>query len=243
MRRYTAMVGGVFGAVLGLTGVASGQVVLYDIDFEAPFHTVGQRPTSDGGDAVRRGPTGLLAGTPIVVQRPGAASQEVMFDGRHKSSGMQLLIGQGRGFPVRYPSYRMEFDLAHLPDAHSDSFWVTFHSTGAEPVEVGFRGDGSVEINCVMGVGAYTLGETVRVGIEVNWGAGTWSVDLDGRAISRGALDPAFGHLGQIRMSATSEEGAESAVFLDNIRVTGVPGVGTVGVLVMGGLTAARRRR
>lgn len=192
---------------------------------------------------MRRGPSGLLFDAPFVVQRPGAVSQEVMFDGAHDLSGMELAVGAGRGFPERYPSYRMGFDLTYLPDADSDSFAVVFHSGEAEPFEIGFWGDGSVEINCVTGVAAYTPGERMRVGIEVDWAGGTWSVDIDGRAISDGVLDPAFGHLGYVRMWSRSDEGAESAAFVDNIRVTGVPGVGTVGVLVMGGLTAARRRR
>ena len=181
MRRW--LVVGIL-SLIALPGVAQGndELVLYDVDFGTPPHTVGLPPVVGGGPPPREKISDIRFGLPIVVADLGPlVDQPLKFE-----YGDQIALDLD-DLPT-YDSYTLECDLMVV--SVQGRFSIFFDAPTIR--RISFRPDGTVDIYpWDIVIGSYDFNEIVNLRVDVNLVADTWTIFLDGLLVHDGTFNPA----------------------------------------------------
>lgn len=235
----------VVGAIAPMTMASQ---TLYDIDFAAPFHQSGMPATIDLGDTPRVGPTRNSFQHPTVVDSFGPMTDGALhFRSPDESSFLsQIELGVESGFTgvgVDYPGYRLEFDMiVDEIGPVSDDFTVLFDTPRVNTFT--FRGDGLIQYgNAADFIGTFEVDTLLHVAVEMMTDDNTWRIMVNGAELYSGPtrLDATEG-LDSIRLSLSDREDRETSVYVDNIKVYGIPSPSALPVLAVL-FTGIRRSR
>lgn len=91
------------------------RILLYDVDFGTPPHTVGEPPVTGTGDPPRKTPTSIPFGDPTVVEELGLLTDQPCAFGNGTTWYDQLQFNIGAdypgGFDESYDIYNIEMDI------------------------------------------------------------------------------------------------------------------------------------
>jgi hypothetical protein len=162
-------------------------ILLYDVDFSSPFHTVGQPPTLHlpNQAAPRPGPS-MRTGDPSVVATYGSLiNQPCRFGSVANSDQLSFVtaaLPYPDGFDDIYETYHLELNL-QINDLNPDSsFWIVMDKNPTTPSGVFwvlFQAGAIMVSPSYQMVGTYTPGVPVFVEVDVNLSVNFWSVSLD----------------------------------------------------------------
>ncbi len=221
---------------------------LYDIDFSAPFHRVGNAASLDDGPTPRRGPSGNVFQLPTVVSSFGSLTDGALrFASPSNTSFLsQTSLGIEQGFfgvGVDLPEYRLEFDLVidRLAEI-SDEFSVLLDSPQSN--KFSFRGDGKILNGGSIPIGAFQENTLLRVAVAFLTDDELIQISVNGSQLYSGRtfLDATEG-LRTIRLSLSDRNSRSALVYVDNIVVLGIPEPSAFALLAMPLLQGRRRRR
>lgn len=216
----------VVGAVAPMTMASH---VLYDIDFAAPFHQSGMPATLDLSDTPRIGPSKNSFQDPMVVDSFGPMTDGALrFRSPDEDSFLsQIELGVESGFTgvgVDFPGYRLEFDMIvdEIGPAF-DNFTVLFDTPRVNTFT--FRGDGLIQYGNVADfIGTFEEDALIHVAVEMMTDENTWRIMVnDAELYSGPTRQDATEGLDAIRLSLSDREDRETLVYVDNIKVYGIP--------------------
>jgi hypothetical protein len=169
-------------------------LILYDVDFGTPPHTVGQPPTVGRGPAPRDVPTRINFGAPTVVAAVGVMDQQPLRFGHPTSFYDQVSFGLGNqfgdgGFDFQLRRYHVELTVMmvstgilqiffDIPSAHR----VQFTSTGGDQIRAVAPGADGYDV----AIGEWEPGVPIRLVVDVYWTARRWTIALDGEEVFSG---------------------------------------------------------
>jgi hypothetical protein len=184
----------------------SGAVVLYDVDFSSPANTVGAAPKladPPGAEpAPRTGPSEIFMGEPKVVDALcGLDDQPVKLA---VASGPQGYEGVFFVIDTHHGHYHVELDVCveslGAPPLQANEPQLAIFVDMPNAYALGFFEKGRlVMIDQARGVdaitnpvviGAYEPGKPMRVAIDVDSPAASWSISADGKQLYSGKLGP-----------------------------------------------------
>jgi hypothetical protein len=221
---------------------------LYNVDFEAPVHTVGANPTLGQGPAPRKTPTEIFQSSPVVVAQPGVLDgQSLRFT--PSSDYRQIKFGVGSksaGFPEQYPQCRFRGDLVFNNKIDNGHFRVLVDAPNANRLDFE-KGRMAVAVAPTLwtstDVGAFNVGERLALDIFVDRSAEWWSIRVNGMQIHQGPFYytdyPPNSGFQTLRFSSVGS----ADVYLDNVRIEGLPEPGTLTLAAAAGVLLLRRRR
>lgn len=178
----------VIASVLTVVAGPASAGVLYDVDFSSPPHTVGEAPATGDG-ATPRATVTSVSNDPEVVAASGALdAQPLEFDAGFESVTLSLADLD----PAT--TYRVSANVI-VHDTTQEFAYVRVSLTAPGFRNVSFFGSGDVT-QFVGGVGettigTFTPGEVVAVEIDVDLGADTWVIRLDGKVAHSGSFGDA----------------------------------------------------
>jgi len=167
---------------------AETNVVLYDIDFGTPPHTVGLPPVVGGGPAPRNTVSSIIFGSPTVVSTFGPLVDQPLefdsFDGQGDQIGLSI-----SDFPPSY-TYALQCELTALSLASSGDFAVIFDTPTVRTIRFASTGAINVFVPGVFSgsVGTYTLGTVVLLQVEINLAADTWDIHVNNVPVHSGGF-------------------------------------------------------
>lgn len=223
---------------------ASGQpVLLYDVDFGSPFHTVNEPPTYDTGPAPRRGPSGpmvlsvprvvpavsLLADQPLELSAPAFSAPE----------GVQFELTGPGGFPVSYPAYRVQYDLIIVRLDHTLAFFAMIADTPTVS-RINFDWDGQIRGPDFLPFSTFNFDEVMHVDMLYDLDKGRWALSINGQLRGQGPFSAT--NFRNIRTGIGGANPPDTLGAIDNVRVDGLPAPGACPVLVIGALYRRPRR-
>ena len=196
-------------------------VLLYDVDFGSPPHTVGLPPVTGAGAAPRDTVSRINFGKPTVVASFGPLTDQPLefdsFDGQGDQIEFRL-----SNLPAQ-SSYTIEADLVIA--AVDDYGWPFVVFIDAPDVRrIDFRADGTVTIGGPGGsvtFGSFTFGSEIHLRIEVDLAADSWQIFLNSVLFDVGGFGGATA-IRTVRFTTglgSPPGGASAAV--DNIRISG----------------------
>jgi len=169
-------------------------ILLYDVDFGTPPHTVGQSPVVGGGPASRDVPTRINFGAPTVVAAEGVMDRQPLRFGSGIHPFDQLSFGIGNkfddgGFDFQLPRYHFELTVMMVspgslkiffdgPSAHS----VHFSSSGGNQIRVLKPGADSYDV----AIGGWEPGVPQRLVVDIYRRQKRWTIALDGEEVFSG---------------------------------------------------------
>lgn len=210
----------------GVMAGGDGGVVLYDIDFSAPFHTGGTPVSIDTGATPREGFSGYFITDPsdeAVVDDVFALRAISGGVARFENNAQALLeVGNsfGGGIPgAAYDEYILEFN-AIVPQLGS---MTVFFDAPAINLVTFYRPtpgttSGVVQYNSfedAVELATYTFGEFLAVRMVLNIAEQNWSIEVDGELLYDGVLQNPATALNDVRFSVGAP------VILDNITLVG----------------------
>jgi hypothetical protein len=219
-------------------------VLLYDVDFEAPVHTLGAPPTLGQEPAPRKTVTMINFGTPTIAQEAGVLDGQFL---RLSSTGSyeQVSFGLGSddgGFAEQYPYYLIQSDLTI--QELTDQF--RYHVDGPTAHNVRFTSVGGL-VAVALGVegyeepiGTYEFGARISLDVRVDRQIERWTIRIDNEVVFTG--DYPIYTLHGMRTVRPALIG-EGTVDLDNVRIWGLPEPGSLLLLAGGTLALGVRRR
>jgi hypothetical protein len=228
-------------------GAIAEPVLLYDVPFSTPPHTVGQTPVIGWGDGPRATPSRLNFGTPTVVNAfGGLVDQPVWMEpGLHSDPYDQLefkLTGE-RGFDTSYAGYTLSMDLeiaALGPDQLNDNMAILFDTPAVRRID--FTPDGLIQywlpFHLAETIGTFDFNDVIHLSVDVDLLSDTWTIDVNGQQLHEGDFEASA--LESIRVSLG---GRDSLAAIDNVVVKGVPSPGAVHWAALGLVLGAVRRR
>lgn len=164
-------------ALLGLSDPAS--ATLYDVDWSSPPHNVGYPPAISYGPAVRRSPTQIIFGNPLVVSALGAMTEQpLQFDSWDGSTDqVEFRLDD---LPI-YEFYSLESDVLVESAEAGGAFTLLFAGPAVRRID--FESSGTVS-QFVSGlpytpIGSYTIGTIVHLKVDINLVTDTWAIYLD----------------------------------------------------------------
>jgi hypothetical protein len=180
---------------------ASGPVLLYDVQFENPPHSLGMPPVVGEGSAPRNTPTRLRFGAPLIVAASGSGTGQALELAAAGDSYDQLVFALAHnhdngGFEQQYPTYH--FDLTVVIEAAGDAdsgFTILFD--GPMATQLAFTPAGTITawvvgdpVNNVSGyvveVGRYEVSVPIRLTVDLDMALHEWRIALDGESVFSG---------------------------------------------------------
>ena len=241
--------------LLALPFAPAQAVVLYDVTFDAPTHTVGSAPAIALGPAPRDTPSSLQIFNPADTSATVVASHGALGDRPLEMVAVNNAGGLGGlnlgfdlsdfGLPISRTEFSLDFDIiveetgqnqvAAFLDA--PSIHVTRFLPNGE-----IRMTGRAGVNDLLGT--WSPGELFHVSMTYSNVTGEWSSRLNGGAVSTGVSDQL--ELDSIRIGSTTAR--TSLFYVDNVLIQAfVVPEGPSVLLMLGGLAtlagAERRRR
>jgi hypothetical protein len=177
MRTTIARVGFTLALAFLPAIVQAEPVLIYDVDFGTPPHTVGQPPAVGSGSAPRRTPTAIVFGDPKVVAAQGALTDQPCLFGNGTSGYDQLQFSMA-GLPAD-STYRLELQVLVEVLAGSwpnDDFSIILDLPTAHSIR--FMTNGEIRAGQV--IGQFQFGVPVLVAIDLDIPADRWTIYLDG---------------------------------------------------------------
>lgn len=249
-----------FGPIVGVcAGHVAAGVVLTEVDFEAPLHTLGAPPTIAFGGVPRRTPSrqaqttveAFIAGMPTaalsLAPEPGGSSLVSFWLG----SGPDPRSGDP-GLGTSFSTYRLDMDvvvvaLVESPPLSDDpDFKIELEAPFAHQVR--FTHDGAIRAITFdetgiteSQIGTFTFGEPLHLRILAELAAQRWTIDLDGAPAFSGTF-PNEGALWGIN-AVLNRPAMFAGAGLDNVHITGLPEPSVGAMLALGLWTFCRRRR
>jgi len=227
----------------GPTGLSSAEalfsnppILLYDVDFGTPPHTVGQPPVVSGPvlggyPAPRDVPTWIFPfgsrGYPIVVAAEGVMDQQLLRFGDGTSRIEQLVFGIGNlfgdgGFDFQFPNYHFEMTVMMVS---TDGGQLSVFFDGPTAHAVRFKGNGQIHAHTlgddgyIETIGQWKSGVPTRLVVDINRNTDShWTIALDGKNVFTGPY-PIYHDTG-IRMLRPSAE-LPSVAVIDDVIVIG----------------------
>ena len=201
-------------------------VLLYDVDFGTPPHTVGQPPATGTGPPPRETPTSIVFGDPTVVAALGVLSDQPCEFGNGTTGYDQLRFGvhpsDAHGFAEAYDRYHVELDvLVEQLDGTVPSNCFTVILDTPTVRNLNFEPDGDIRLWPADGsglIGTYDFGVPVFVEMDVDIPGDELAVRLDGTEAYSGSYNADKLH--SIRFNLDGEH-AGDAVAVDDFRVYG----------------------
>lgn len=206
-----------------LCPVPAHAVLLYDVDFEAPLHTVDAPPTMDQGTAPRHTVTRIFFGDPVISAQSGVLDGQFL----RLFSGDQVIFGIGAsdgGFLEQYPYYKITADLViqELGSGSSLNYFVD----GPAAHHVRFNSSGLIE--AVVGgnmayeqpIGSFDFGTRLLLDVRIDRVLRQWWIRLDHVLVFTGDYPIHTTH--GMRMLRPSI-GGPGTVDFDNVRIIGLP--------------------
>lgn len=233
--------------VIAFPSTTMASQLLYDIDFSAPFHQVGNPATSDDGQTPRRGPSRNKFQSPTVVSSYGMMTNGALrFTAPDESpvlSQIELAVEKPLdGVGVNLPEYQLEFDIIidNLSEEF-DRFTVFFDSPRVNTIS--FRNDGYIRQGFFNRIGTFQEGALLHFDVAFLTDEELMRININGTEFYSGPTQfEATGGLRTIRFSLSDRDTRDSVVYVDNIVVRGVPEPAVAPLLAMM-LLACRRRR
>ncbi|MEM9410899.1 MAG: hypothetical protein AAGA30_07285 [Planctomycetota bacterium] len=225
--------------VQSFLGLASGQVLLYDITFDSPLHTLNQPPTTEFGPPIRNTPSRIDLGNAsdiegeIVVEsfldmvRP---VEMAVFDPilGSPSGGVQFICDLDDGELPEFEKYVFEFEIAldSYPGAVGEGSGGVGISIGAFGI-AGIRLADAGTINLIdsgippVVIGSYECNQVINVQLIYDSSNSIWSANVDGMILHVGQFDG--GQQEDFRIAETnSSPSIESRTYIDNLKVFGL---------------------
>ncbi len=209
-------------ALLMIAGHATADMILlYDVDFSTPPHTVGNLPVTGTGPAPRKIPTSIWFGDPTVVVQLGAMNDQPCAFGNGTTGYDQIEFAvdpaHSGGFPIAYNAYRVEMNVLIEAYVTSDLFKILFDCPTVN--NIAFRDDGTIRLFPTgETIGTFTFGVPLLLEVELDFIAGEWTIWLDGSPVHTG---PLTGY--QLRAFRMNLNGlhVDNKVAIDELRVYG----------------------
>jgi hypothetical protein len=211
-------------------------ILLYDVDFGTPPHTVGQPPVVSGPvlggyPAPRDVPTWIFPFRPpgyvFVVAEEGVMDQQPLRLGGGTSRIAQLGFGISNpfgdgGFDFQFPNYHFEMTVMMVSTA-AGQLSVFFDGPTAHAVR--FKGDGQIHAHTlgddgyIETIGQWKPGVPARLVVDINRNADShWTIALDGKEVFTG-LYPIYFDTGVRMLRPSTERPAVAAI--DDVIVIG----------------------
>ena len=228
-------------------------VVLFDVPFSAPEHTLGSPPATGIGSA---GPSAIVFVQPLVENSTLLTGQALEFDTTGNGGFAPRLEQIEFDLGVGASAYSVSFDIVidSLTDL-GDNFVILFDTPVIQNLE--FQGDGDIFLfqpgvgNSI--IGSLSIGTAFNVLVDVDLLAAEWSIFIDSLLLHQGAFASTSGDVESVRFSindvdpltANSQDtDSDSVVRVDNIRITAsVPEPTTLALLSLGLVGAGFARR
>jgi len=213
-------------AIATIATPANAAVVLYDIDFGTPPHTVGSPPATGGGPPPRDTVTSINFGNPTVVSSLGTLTdQPLEFDSFDGGDQVELDLSD---LPL-FDFYTTEVEVLIETRTAGGRFVILHDTTQIRNIEF-IDGVISVFVPGVTDplpgtpIGNYTPGVPILVRAEIDLAADNWEVFLDNILAHSGS----FGGATEIVMVRFSTDvvplppGTGTLAGIDNVIITGV---------------------
>ena len=188
-------------------------IVLYDVDFGTPPHTIGQPPVlGSRGPAPRDVPTRFLGLVPTVVAAVGVMDQQPL---QFESGGIpfeQVKFGIGNrfddgGFDFQLPNYHFELTVMIISEGRLIIFFdgptansVQFTSSDGHQIRASVLGTGQYNIV----IGQWDPGVPRRLVVDIDRAAEHWTIALDGEEVFSGPYPKSCcGEMRSLRVSAS----------------------------------------
>ncbi|MCU7905066.1 MAG: PEP-CTERM sorting domain-containing protein [Candidatus Thiodiazotropha sp. (ex Epidulcina cf. delphinae)] len=238
--------------ILNPISASAGTITHYNIDFDAPTHSVGSAPsTGTGSDQVSR----VVFGTPTVeASFAGTPSQSLDFEAA-TSTYEQIELNMGQG----YDNYQLSFDFYSENLAGSDYAFTMLADTPSVR-NLSFHGSSGIRywggVDGVMSGGSFSNDTSYNILLDYDLIGEQVSIWLDGGLLGSNTFTTSGDDIESFRFALSpwrANAGLDHAldVDLDNILVTSrtaestsVPEPGTFLLLLFGlsGLVAVRRK-
>jgi len=206
--------------------------IIYDVDFSAPTHTVGNLPAVGSTATPSDTPSEIIVGAPLIdAEFDGVLDQSLAFNApraRIEEIGFDLGLAADR--------YTLEFDviLTSLNNPNTELFSVDFDTPTAQSIL--FSND-SVDIfqatpggpTITGSIGQYVDSAAFNVMVDIDLASSAWSIFLDQTLAHSGmfyAFDAggATNEINRIRMSLfESEDIGDALAKVDNILIQADP--------------------
>jgi hypothetical protein len=195
-------------------------ILLYDVDFGTPPHTVGQPPTVGRSPAPRDVPTTIRFGHPTVVAAVGVMDQQPLRFGIGSSRYDQVSFGLGNrfgdgGFDFQLNRYHIELTVMMVSTTGVIPELAVFFD-GPTAHAVRFKGDGRINARTlgddgyIETIGEWEPGVPRRLVVDIFRPRKQWTIALDGEEVFSGPY-PIYLNFG-MRMLRPSTSGAIVAI-------------------------------
>jgi hypothetical protein len=190
-------------------------VLLYDVDFGTPPHTVGATPVTGAGPAPRETPTFVVGDPTVLAAFEDMIDQPCVF-GNETGDALTFNVGGGSPspFPEGYDDYYFSLDMVIREVAPGDVFVVFFNAPTINRLE--FLSNGDILARSTI-IGSWTQGITVHVDVHFDPVNAIWEIWLDGELAHSGPVST-DGRLWGIRLTFG---GAASSAAVDNFILHG----------------------
>jgi hypothetical protein len=204
-------------------------VMLYDVDFGSPPHSVGQPPVVGAEPVPRDRPTALSFAPPTVESSVGAMDDQPMQ--LRVLSGMlsqaEFDLGAQTDIPTGFDLYRVDYDAMVVSlDSRLDSLTMLLdmpivrnvYLTGGQTIRYfvsGPGGGGGI-------IGTYSFGVPVHIRVDLHVPTERWSISVDGRRLHTGPC-PIDGTIRRVRLSLDDNAPPlTNLAAVDNVQIIGV---------------------
>ena len=177
--------------------LSSTPILLYDVDFGTPPHTVGQPPVVGRGPAPRNVPTKINFGAPTVVAAVGVMDRQPLRFRTGRLTYDQLSFGIGNrfgdgGFDFQLSRYHFELTVMMVSTTGVNPELVVFFD-GPTAHAVRFKGDGRINARTlgddgyIETIGEWEPGVPIRLVVDIFRSAERWTIALDGEEVFSGS--------------------------------------------------------
>jgi hypothetical protein len=202
------------------------EALLYDVDFEEPFHQLHQPPSV--GNSIRKvssfpAITPAVTGSPEVVPEfSSLKNRPLLFSGAEGPEQIQLNL------PPGWPKYRIEYDAVTENVKGSDFDFRVAVTPSAQFGALRLHGRLQKTVTgqeSEVSAQLWEEGVASHFVIEVDMGEGRWSVWQDGIELANATLDsiaPMIVRIGLMPTAPTVRTDPSIGAALDNLKITGL---------------------
>lgn len=223
-------------------------VVLYDVNFEAPTHIVGNPPTTGSGPNT---PSSIVFGAPVISNNFAALpGQSLVFNTTGNTTPCcfydQIQFNLGNG----YSNYNVAFDVStsnYVNAGSGNTFALLFDTPTVQNLY--FENNGTIRTFAGGGssvIGTFSDNTLLNMNVNVDLLASQWNISMNGTSLFTGTFNASGGDVFNMRYSFGGAGTTNfDSVGLDNVVVSAVPVPAAVWLLGSGllGLIGVARRK
>lgn len=227
--KYNFLPGGIYIRINdhdidNLSFKANDFIVLYDVDFSSPLHTVGSSPSISDITYPRMSPSNINFGNPHVVDEFDELKQQPCVFGGYamawpRYDQFQFDIEKNYNIYSRFSHYSLEMDLLikklETVDEH-ESFNILLDTPTIK--SICFKPDGTIryEGRIPATIGTFKFGEITKIKIDFDLNGGVIQIIINGQHLYNVVCEDL--HFASIRLSMHSGS-ADSIAAVDNILI------------------------